>query len=309
MTKFDGKYLLGDNGVAATREISSTLLQSFLKNAETALNKKFAKYRPWMSCPNAYSYFSQYSKDLEFGEAGHIHSLETAKILSEAFYESEELPFGLVHKIKTHFKIDTKQDSLHKFKNIVDASLKFLNLSELFKLRLDFLALEFISLFQHTDKVRIDGVGRSVHWYIGGIFVGLPQKPKFYAEELAINIAHEIGHQSFMVYQNADRIINSDFNELIYSPIRKVPRPAILSFHAVVALAFMCEFMLNIIQNQALRIEQNNYFLNRLKESLFDFKLGINAINNLEYTDFGNELLTELKLFADYTEKFYATVS
>lgn len=309
MTNFDGKFFIGENSLFATREISKALYEDFRKDVESQLHYKFDRYHPWMSCPQAFDYFKEKYPLLEFKNKKHILDHQSLLVLSDAFYLNEEYPFGKVHEIKPNFKINTDFEEINLFKKHITSALEYFNSKTHVSKRIEDLVFEFIPLKQHTNKIRPDGVGRSIHWYIGGIFLGLPLKKDFLVEELAINLAHEVGHQNFMIYQYADRIINSDYNELVYSPIRKVPRPAILSMHAVVALAFMCEFLFSVLDNGQLMLPQKKYFLNRLRESIFDFHLGISSISKLDYTEFGQELFEELSLFSEHAGKQYDTVS
>jgi hypothetical protein len=57
--------------------------------------------------------------------------------------------------------------------------------------------------------------------------------------DVAIDLAHEMGHYALITLQSVDPIISSDRLKPIYSQIRRTLRPAIQTFHASVALAFM----------------------------------------------------------------------
>ncbi|RYZ46272.1 MAG: methyltransferase domain-containing protein [Sphingobacteriales bacterium] len=58
-----------------------------------------------------------------------------------------------------------------------------------------------------------------------------------------------MGHQALIVYQQSDAIISGDLEREVYSVIRRVKRPAILSFHAAVALAFMTRYLSEAIRS------------------------------------------------------------
>lgn len=79
--------------------------------------------------------------------------------------------------------------------------------------------------------------GYSTHFARGAIFRSLPDDND--ACDVAFDVVHELGHQVLMIWQSIDPIIVSDPEALIYSQIRKKNRPAIQSYHATVALAYM----------------------------------------------------------------------
>ncbi|MEJ6789533.1 HEXXH motif-containing putative peptide modification protein [Brevundimonas sp. BR2-1] len=94
---------------------------------------------------------------------------------------------------------------------------------------------------QTVDYVVPLGGGRnrgfSTHLARGAVFRSLPEDNDAY--DIAIDVIHEVGHQVLMTWQSIDPILTSDPAAPVYSEIRRVDRPAIQSFHAAVALAFM----------------------------------------------------------------------
>jgi hypothetical protein len=59
------------------------------------------------------------------------------------------------------------------------------------------------------------------------------------AATLALDVAHEMGHQALILLQSVDPLISSDLMAPVFSEIRKQDRPAIQSLHAAAALAYM----------------------------------------------------------------------
>lgn len=149
------------------------------------------------------------------------------------------------------------------------------------------------------SSVRIEGVGNSNHESLGAIYLSVPsQHPK--EIQLAINIAHEVGHQALMLYQTSDSIIvPQELGRNIYSAIRKTNRPAIQSFHALVALVFMRDFIASVdrtclSQDKSVFIESQLTSYNcSLKANILDFK-------NISFTDIGKRIYGEI---FEYVEK------
>ena len=59
---------------------------------------------------------------------------------------------------------------------------------------------------------------------------------------LALDLAHELGHQALMLLNSADPLFVSDSHTLVFSGVRRTDRPALQSLHAAAALAFMLLF-------------------------------------------------------------------
>ena len=61
--------------------------------------------------------------------------------------------------------------------------------------------------------------------------------------DVAIDLVHELGHQSLFVWQSVDDLLTTDPSAPVYSLIRKGYRPAQQTYHGAVALAFMLNFV------------------------------------------------------------------
>jgi hypothetical protein len=66
---------------------------------------------------------------------------------------------------------------------------------------------------------------------------------------LAVDMIHELGHHTLYLLQFADTVVDSSDEEGIYSPVRRVKRPAILAFHAAVAASYMMRFCLAFLHS------------------------------------------------------------
>lgn len=78
----------------------------------------------------------------------------------------------------------------------------------------------------------------------GVVFIGFP--PDYSAIDLALDLVHELGHQALGLIQSVDPIFSSDPLAPIYSEVRHAERPAIQSFHAAAAIAFMRRYLLDV---------------------------------------------------------------
>ena len=154
-----------------------------------------------------------------------------------------------------------------------------------------------IPLNPEIGSVQSVGVGSSTLLARGAIFLSIPNMKKLSCIQLAINIAHELGHQCLMVYQTADRIIKDDLSMPVYSYIRKKDRPIIQSFHATFALAFMTEFLQNV-DRKNLNTEEKEFVQNELLKTRDDFKNSLRKFKNSQFTPLGKALLKELREYA-----------
>lgn len=82
--------------------------------------------------------------------------------------------------------------------------------------------------------------GVSSHLARGALLIALFEGYEVF--DLALELAHETGHQALMVLQSTDDLIASPHDQPIYSGVRKSLRPAIQCLHASAALAYMIRF-------------------------------------------------------------------
>jgi len=102
--------------------------------------------------------------------------------------------------------------------------------------------LQFVVPIRHQLDGHPKKRGFSTPLCYGAIFLTFEdriQSEPWSVIELAIDLAHELGHHVLHTYQTADRIISSDLTAPVYSGIKRTTRPAIMSLHASMALAYM----------------------------------------------------------------------
>lgn len=66
-----------------------------------------------------------------------------------------------------------------------------------------------------------------------------------------------------------------------------------MSFHALAALTFMCEF--TKLAAKKFSGTRQGYFQKRLQEINFDFQLGLQAMEGIEFTPVGTRLIDEMR--------------
>jgi HEXXH motif-containing protein len=143
------------------------------------------------------------------------------------------------------------------------------------------------------------GVGFSLQKYKGTIFLSEPQIPENQEIQLAISLAHELGHQALMVYQIADTIIEKEeLDKTIYSHARKCNRPAIQAFHACVAISFMSYF-LEELEIQRFNELERDFILRKKNELNCALKESVNLFFETNFTELGKHLHLELIVYAN----------
>lgn len=148
---------------------------------------------------------------------------------------------------------------------------------------------------------RENGSGFSNHHLRGMVFLSLPRAHGASFIELALNLAHEVGHQALMVYQCGDEILADDLSQPVYSIIRRTSRPAILSFHAVVATAFMLEWLM---EAAPYLIISREYLHKRWRGLVKDLEAAISVFNGIKFTSFGLIIFNEIRLLARNVSDF-----
>ena len=224
----------------------------------------------------------------------------TLRFLNEAFGSSPQLPLGFMGILEDNgLCVETKDWArVERISKLVPIALDWIRgIDESFATRVGEFVKEVIPLGMRPPLMArsLRGRGVSSHFYRGGILVDLPEIDEHLDVELAINLAHELGHQALMVYQNAHPIIDGDPRAAVYSAIRSVERPAIKSFHALVALAYMKEFAAKALRNAGTSEDRRLRLALRVEQIDGDLRLGARALRNagVRFTELGGELFEE----------------
>ncbi|MBX9769108.1 MAG: hypothetical protein K2X47_17665 [Bdellovibrionales bacterium] len=215
--------------------------------------------------------------------------------LHDLTFESAEFPYGKVDRFTKIGPVLTDQKEIQRFSDMATLILPSI-------LEIDFFSKIFAAFvngiipIETADKEsqrNRSGNGKSAHWLKGGIFLSRPlthQNPEL---ELTLNLAHELGHQVLMIYQDCDPLINNGTSHLVYSSIRKTLRPAIMSLHALIANYFMIRFI-DFRLLQEIKPSEETFYLRRRISLFHYFCLGSYALKNASWTDFGRQLFLEM---------------
>lgn len=246
-------------------------------------------------------YFEQQSNDVKYQfksvlqSKDYFSNLQLNQFLIRLTFESPQYPFGLVDKKIDIGQIQGSEDEINYFNSEIAKSLDFIKENSELKPLLKNNIKYFVPLKENgpDHKFRVNGSGCSIHWIKGAVFLSLPYDKTHRKIELALNIVHELGHQALMIYQDIDEIIPEGLQKHVYSAVRKTTRPAILSFHALVAIYYMIVFV-----KQSLKV-QTNSFESEYLALKFDvlkkqFLAGAFALKDIVFTDLGRNLFNEM---------------
>lgn len=295
-----GRWLTGECGTERLLALSSHLADKTVKNINQELGESWRGFQPWMSCKSRIDYFSGGMPDV-LANLNHppiVFDKKSLQFLCDAFASPDGRPLGYIDPGNSNQTIEpVDSEGLPRFQQeITNAYDMVSSSSKWMAQQLSALVYQIIPLKNNDTcpTFRKGGTGLSVHNYRGGIFLGLPEIFDGCTAELAINLAHEIGHQAVMVYQYADRILDCDYATPVYSAVRKTERPAIMSFHALVALAYMFEFTKNHVKCFS-RHKDGAYLKKRHQEMRQDFDMGWNTIRHLKFTELGEGMMSEFR--------------
>jgi hypothetical protein len=153
-----------------------------------------------------------------------------------------------------------------------------------------------LSHIDHEPSPR--GRGRSSHAFRRCILVEPPERNQLKAEIVALNLAHETAHQVLQVYQASDSLIEeSSLRTPVFSIIRQVDRPAILSFHAVLASVFMAEWAHEALLSPLPDTSQRAWLNAQKRENVEASLTGFRALETIQMTPLGREIRSECLAF------------
>lgn len=273
-------WFFENSGFIKIKELNDVYKEKSLLFANTQLSKDYDQYSPWMSnVEHLKSLECQFSrKELILNSREANHRLEEA-------YLNEEI----------ENKLSLGNVSSKKLEIIeIAASMICRSSGDIAKLFSNVI-LHIIPINTDAGKFQIIGNGFSSHLAKGAIFLSVPKMKNDNELQLAINMVHELGHQCLYIYQTADPIIADELDKPIYSFVRKAMRPAIQSFHASVALAFMTKF-LDEIKNQD--VASSSYFTKTKEKLQSEFIRSLSSFSEVKFTKIGQLLFDELRSYA-----------
>lgn len=297
-----GNWLIGTRGTQRVIELTQQLHSKIKMNVEEATGKKFDRYVPWMS---AIPFREQLQSIFEKSELPEVLVDQSILgLLNDVFNDPLGMPLGklgLIEERDNYKLLNEKPEVTAPFVEMfLEAKAMFLKADALLEKRYNAVISTIIPLdVRGTNSSTRTAF--SSHLLKGAIFRGVPESSEtFWKLDLAIDFAHELGHQILIIYQSADRIISSDFAEPVLSAVRKVERPSIMSFHAVVALVYMVEYLRAVTSNQkvALSTPELQYAIEELNRYESDLVTGLASLASVSFTPIGNQLYSEMVEFS-----------
>lgn len=204
----------------------------------------------------------------------------------------------LPHEMEVHSKEDADSE---RFKDELSQVISvFKSNNSFFNQRFELLVENVIQVVpKKGSQLRVNGSGVSFIQRRKDLYMSVPDKSEVCTFEFALNVAHEMGHQALITYQHYDNIIYGDHRQSVYSVIREKERPAILSFHALVATAYMLELIDSSFDKLKSLVDANYFYkrFNGLKHALLS---GLNDFKHVHFTTLGKQIYAELLAFYLY---------
>jgi hypothetical protein len=139
----------------------------------------------------------------------------------------------------------------------------------------------------------------STHLARGAIFFTAPESSNA-VTTMAIDLAHELGHQALMVFQSTDPLLASPLDQPVWSAIRKTTRPAIQSMQAAAAIAFMLVFIRGALKRADIDEGQRTHLNNSRAALREGLDATLKALDeNCTFTPLGRSLVGEFHEMLD----------
>ena len=286
-------WIIGNGGAAKLSRLSESLFRK-IQEADANRTGTFSPYYlPWLTCPVRADKVGV--RSIIPSEDRILRDEFVLRRLRKAYWASRDAPLGEVSITSKCMSIDVRAEK-RNLEALTSAIDLVVTTNDSWKVRFQSLAQFIIPLKTLGKGVRAGGVGFSSEFAKGAIFLSIPKIAKFSEVELSINLAHEMGHQSLMIFQSGDRIIDGDLGAPVFSGVRKTNRPAIQSFHAMIALAFMVEYSLSRLDDPApLSSDGQGYLRKRADELIQDLAIAVTGFSKVCMTRIGQILYDECR--------------
>lgn len=268
-------WFFDNSGLNRVNEVFSSLKDKTIDAVNQKYHGSYESYSPWMGDLDNVETLSSIYTSSSFT----IESPRELSIIKDHFPIDDEMSDSIQIDDNQHTNLESFNEAKE---NILNSDLKDLFGSVVYHL---------VPLSTDKEKVQKIGAGFSSHLAKGAIFLSVPNLDKNSISQMSINLAHELGHQCLNIYQTADPIIEN-LHEPVYSFVRKAKRPAIMAFHATVALAFMTKFLETFKGNRTLFLSEQYTALK------YDFKQSLSSFENIRFTPFGKVLFKDLENYA-----------
>lgn len=292
--------LIGPESWKTLARFNQQLQSIALSDTNADLRTHYSNYQPWMSHEGERIRLSKlHSSMIWDGEPPMV--MEGKSLLDFSLALGSENLRRLDSKALSFSLAGAKDDNTMILTGLIREVLGFIkNHSPRFWRKIECTVSHIIPITSSDPKTiptRRDGSGFSNHHVRGAVFLSLPMNSDTSRFELALNLVHECGHQALMIYQCSDDILLEDLRTPVYSIIRKTERPAILSFHAAIATAFMLEWLSEAMHSISHLVPEELALL-RFQMLKQDLELSLSSFVGRRFTPFGQIMLEELRSLA-----------
>lgn len=292
-------WLGPDKGIERSLELSSLLYKKLVRDFNNQHESNFQKYFPWMSNQNVGNAFLQ-DKSIEKDFSLLNFENKYLKAYEKQLIESKE-PVLYVQGEPERFRVynevlDDIPDSVLFFQRCLN---KLEEYTPWMKKLFDNIIKNFIPIIDKTTPNAIISV--TSQRSLGSIYLSIPNENIEFRElKNLVAIAHELGHNMFIVYQFGDMVFHKGENTYIYSPVRKTERPAAMALHAAVALFFMVSILKGALDHSEsqLSVSEKIYARNSINSFVNELERSFIQLRNCELTDFGKKALKDIEMLA-----------
>lgn len=293
-------WAVGDASIDRITAIAGRFRQLLLEDFSRELNLKQCSYLPWMAVRSCRAALLPLI-ERQPSPPKHVLLLEQSsflRLLANVLQVDGRHPLSAIVPEDIGAEILSDTSALSQWRDRLSQAETALNLAVPWMGNLCRRLLQFVVPIRHRLLGKPIKRGFSTPLCYGAIFLTFEDRTfemPWAVIELAIDLAHELGHHVLHAYQTADRIISSDLTAPVYSGVKKTARPAIMSVHASMALAYM------LIAARALQRHSTDSFVNdRLSRMIQDYQaqqeLALTEIrNHCTFTALGTRILHDLQ--------------
>jgi hypothetical protein len=280
--------LFGEEGVGNIKYLSAELRRKTLELARRIDNNDYPHYTPWLCIrPLLTKPMSQCALCYINHTPGAILTSTTHLKKIESFLEEN-------HDLTLSNLIGSREDwkILVSGRRRKSVTLELTAAIDFMLAKSNYLNDVYTSLVDMVIPLRQSRArGWSCQYARGAVFLGFP---RVYSQlDLALDLAHEMGHQALALLQSSDALIASDWDAPVYSEVRKTNRPAFQSLHAAAAIAFMVKLAKDAEYNDYVHPEFSYPLTVALHNSVLSLR------QSCKFTSLGASLMDDFDLIAE----------
>jgi hypothetical protein len=281
-TADSGKWICGSGAEKNIPLIAAVMRGAFVSKR---FGDRGAEYEWWMSCDNFHGLVARPIKPKKIDDFSSDFLADVSKLMSQSGRDT------LISLGEARVYVDILQKSPGSAAIFSDAISLIDRWGEWQKTVFRSLITSIIPIYSTFDGAE-RGVGFTDHNFMGAVFVSVERQSPYPDIALNISLAHELGHLAMMLYQFSENLLY-ETKEWVYSGVRKVERPALMSLHASVALSYM------IASARSLLSESNPHSRNAYIQALIDeyessLRAGLSALGHLEKTYLCEQIINDL---------------